>query len=88
LTADQTSEAAWFVDRGGRPHRGAAAIARAFAQISPLFVPLRWLYALPGLKQIADALYSWVAKNRHRMPGASAACEVPRQKAPPGSETH
>jgi predicted DCC family thiol-disulfide oxidoreductase YuxK len=87
LTAEQTSEAAWFVEANGRQHRGAAAMAQTFAQISPVFVPLRWLYALPGLKHLADALYVWVAANRYRMPGASAACEIPRQKAPPESET-
>ncbi len=83
LSPEQASEAAWFVETDGRLHRGAAAISQTLANISPLFVPLRWLYALPGLKQLADAGYAWVARNRYRMPGASAACEVPQRKPPP-----
>jgi predicted DCC family thiol-disulfide oxidoreductase YuxK len=83
LTAEQTSDAAWFVDPTGKPHRAVAALSQALAHISPVFAPLPWLYRLPGLKQLADAAYKWVANNRYRLPGASAACQIPATKVKP-----
>ncbi len=37
-------------------------------------VPLLWL---PGAGPIGRRVYRWVARNRHRMPGSTAACELP-----------
>ena len=77
LTAEQASDAAWFVDGGGRQFRGAAAINAALAQIGGIFTLVAALYRLPGLRQLEDAIYAWIAANRYRMPGSSAACAVP-----------
>jgi predicted DCC family thiol-disulfide oxidoreductase YuxK len=77
LTAEQTTEAAWFVDARGRQYRGAAAIAAAFAQMGVPFSTLAFFYRVPGIKQLADFFYAWVAKNRYRLPGSTAACAVP-----------
>ncbi|WP_328482185.1 DUF393 domain-containing protein [Streptomyces sp. NBC_00377] len=32
---------------------------------------------LPGLRSLARVVYRWVSRNRHRLPGATAACTVP-----------
>lgn len=80
LTQQQTLEAAWFVDAHGQRYRGAHAISEALATLQPLFRPARWLYAMPGLRQLADWLYQWVADNRYRLPGSTAACAVPPRK--------
>ena len=77
LTEQQALEAAWFVDLQGQRYRGAHAISEALATMQPLFVFARWLYAMPGLRQLADWVYQWVADNRYRMPGSTAACAVP-----------
>jgi predicted DCC family thiol-disulfide oxidoreductase YuxK len=77
LTAAQAIEAAWFVDCAGRQHRGAAAINAALAEIGGVFKPIAALYRLPGLRQLEDAIYRWVAENRYRLPGSSPTCAVP-----------
>lgn len=79
LTAEQTMDAAWFVDSGGRQQRGAAAINAALAEIGGVFKFMAALYRLPGLRQLEDAVYRWVAANRYRLPGSTAACAVPPQ---------
>ena len=38
--------------------------------------PFTYLYRLPGIRQLQDRLYRWIADNRHRMPGSTAACEI------------
>lgn len=80
LTEPQALEAAWFVDMPGKRYRGAHAITEALATMQPLFVPARWLYAVPGLRQLADWGYQWIADNRYRLPGSTAACAVPIKK--------
>jgi predicted DCC family thiol-disulfide oxidoreductase YuxK len=86
LSATQAKAAAWFVlpAAAGQQvqYRGAAAIFEALAYTTPLLTPLRWLYHLPGIRQLADAIYAWVARNRGRMPGSGAACKIDPNKAP------
>lgn len=77
LTAQQCMEAAWFVDERGRAFRGAAAINEAFRRLGGVFRMASWLYRVPGLRQIEDAIYVWVARNRWRLPGSTAACATP-----------
>lgn len=77
LTAEQCMEAAWYVDEAGRHFRGAAAINAALGAFGGVFYVASLLYRIPGLKQLEDAAYAWVARNRHRMPGASDACKLP-----------
>jgi predicted DCC family thiol-disulfide oxidoreductase YuxK len=35
------------------------------------------LVLVPGVIRVARVAYRWIARNRHRMPGGSAACAVP-----------
>ncbi|MDA2808268.1 thiol-disulfide oxidoreductase DCC family protein [Nocardiopsis suaedae] len=39
--------------------------------------PVGALMRLPGLRGLSGLAYRWVARNRHRMPGGTAACGVP-----------
>jgi predicted DCC family thiol-disulfide oxidoreductase YuxK len=62
----------------GRVFGGAAGILRALA-LRPVFRPLVWLYAVPGLRQAIDAAYGVVARNRFRLGGEvcdDGACEL------------
>jgi predicted DCC family thiol-disulfide oxidoreductase YuxK len=67
-----------FVHPDGRVvygHRAFAAILRTG--------PLPWrvvgrTMTLPGIDFVAGRTYAWVAANRHRMPGGTAACELQR----------
>ncbi len=77
LSETQVNEAAWYVDIQGERHRGAAAVNAALAALGGVYRPLSRLYQVPGLRQIEDAVYAWVARNRHRLPGSTDACERP-----------
>lgn len=39
---------------------------------------IAWLYVLPGCKQIAKLIYSWIAKNRKKLPTSceSGTCKI------------
>ncbi len=65
----------WFVDTDGRLHGGAAAVNRALRFVWWIR-PFTWLYPLPGIKQLQERVYRWVADNRHRLPGGSAQCRI------------
>ncbi|MGQ0612782.1 MAG: DCC1-like thiol-disulfide oxidoreductase family protein [Planctomycetaceae bacterium] len=70
----ECEEAAWAVEPSGRRHRGAGAVNAAVAWALGLALPLH-LYELPGVRQIQDAVYAWVARNRHRLASLEA-CEA------------
>nr|WP_211207314.1 DCC1-like thiol-disulfide oxidoreductase family protein [Stackebrandtia nassauensis] len=81
LTAAECDTAVQWARPGAEPKAGPDAIARLLrastghlgawklAGLVLSFPPVRWL-AWPG--------YRWVARNRHRMPGGTAACSLPR----------
>jgi predicted DCC family thiol-disulfide oxidoreductase YuxK len=53
-------------DGSGRRYGGAAAVARLVREV-PLIGPVGWLYYLPLIRQLADAGYRVVARNRHHI---------------------
>jgi predicted DCC family thiol-disulfide oxidoreductase YuxK len=75
LTADDCLRQAWLLLPDGRVYGGAEAINGALA-----FVwwgrPALFLYRLPGLRQLEDAAYRWVVRNRYRFPGVTPGCEA------------
>jgi predicted DCC family thiol-disulfide oxidoreductase YuxK len=78
LTEAQCDEAVQWVASDGSP---AAAGPRAIAALlRSSNVPWRvvgWLLDLPPVRALAWPIYRWVARNRHRMPGGTAACALP-----------
>jgi predicted DCC family thiol-disulfide oxidoreductase YuxK len=66
---------AWFAPPTGKLTGGAEAINEAM-RYCWWARPFTYLYQLPGIKQVEDWLYRWVADNRYRMPGSTAACEI------------
>lgn len=73
LTAEDGEREAWLITPGGEALGGAAAVNGALSGVW-WARPFTWLYAVPGLRQIEDAVYRWVARNRHRFPGVEPAC--------------
>lgn len=79
LTLEQTEQAIVLIDLGGRRHRGHRAVAAILRR-----QPQRWIRAVgtligvPPLSWLAAGVYRWVALNRHRLPGGTAACQLPR----------
>jgi predicted DCC family thiol-disulfide oxidoreductase YuxK len=85
VTYEQCMEAAQLVNTDGQAWSGLEAIVRAL-MTRPLLGLFARAYYLPGLRQLGDALYRWVAANRYRFLGREAcddnACQV--HLRPPG----
>ncbi|SHJ31647.1 Predicted thiol-disulfide oxidoreductase YuxK, DCC family [Nocardiopsis flavescens] len=78
LTPEQTSEAAWVVHADGRRLRGGDAVAEVLLHSRPALRPLGRLMRLPLLRSANRVAYGWVAAHRHRLPGGTASCALPR----------
>lgn len=76
LTLDDVLTQVWFITREEKVLGGAAAVNQCFHFIW-WARPLALLYRLPGLRQLEDWLYHWIATHRHLMPGSSATCNIP-----------
>ena len=76
LTAADGMTQAWFAQPNGRVSGGAAAINEALHYIW-WAKPLAYLYHIPGIQQLEDIIYHWVAQNRYRLPGSTATCRLP-----------
>ena len=67
LTRESTNRQMFVEEEGtGKLFGGAAAVARIVRQV-PVIGPIGWVYYLPVFKQLADAGYKLVARNRHRI---------------------
>lgn len=75
LTPLEAAQAAWAITPDGRRWRGAGAILVVLEVALGGWLRLSWIYGLPGLTQVADAAYQWVANNRHRLAG-TATCAL------------
>lgn len=76
----EAAEAAvlWVVP--GRPAAtvaGPQAIARLLGDAGGVWRPLGWFLDLPPVRALAWPVYRWIARNRHRLPGGTAACSLP-----------
>jgi predicted DCC family thiol-disulfide oxidoreductase YuxK len=84
LTADACADAVQWVDADGGVAAGPVAIARLLRRAEGLAGRLVWrpagtvLGTRPAL-MLAWPGYRWVARNRHRLPGGTAACALPRR---------
>lgn len=76
LTDEDGMTQAWFIAADGRLFGGAEAINRAMRLVW-WARPFTWLYVIPGLRQLENWAYRWVAANRYRLPGSTPSCEMP-----------
>jgi predicted DCC family thiol-disulfide oxidoreductase YuxK len=76
LTARECHDAVQWVDYRGK-EAGARAVGRLLQAQGGLWRLVAWPPFLWPFSAVADALYRWVSRNRHRLPGGTAACEVP-----------
>jgi predicted DCC family thiol-disulfide oxidoreductase YuxK len=79
LTDEDGLRQVWFVDENGRLTGGAEAVNGVMKAIWWLR-PLAHLYHIPGLKQLQDYAYRWVANNRYRLPGGTAECAIEQKR--------
>jgi len=76
VTEQDCTHAVQWVE-GGTHVGGADGIARLLVWTGGPWRLLGRLTLLPGVIHIARLAYRWVARNRDRMPGGTAACAVP-----------
>ena len=76
LTTNDVTTAAYWIDADGQQHRGERAVARALVEIGGAWAVLGRAIMLPAVSGAAAAVYRLIARNRHRLPGGSPACQV------------
>ena len=81
LTIDDVTTAAYWVDDAGRTHRGSEGIALALTRTRAPWSLAGWAMRVPPVSWLAAAVYPVVAKNRHKLPGATDACAIPSAPA-------
>jgi predicted DCC family thiol-disulfide oxidoreductase YuxK len=76
LTEHDVTTAAWWIDATGGRHRGHAAIGRALIEAGGVWGLVGRLIVTPPISWIARPVYALIARNRHRLPGATDACRL------------
>lgn len=77
LTEARCTEALQFVDENARIHSGERAVARLLIHAGSGWGLLGRIILVPGIRSVAGWVYRRVAANRHRLPGGTAACQMP-----------
>ncbi|MEU6073014.1 DUF393 domain-containing protein [Micromonospora sp. NPDC047074] len=79
LTETECEEAVQWVGADGSRAAGPDAIARLLRGSGPLWRVAGTGLAFPPVRAAAWPAYRWVARNRHRLPGGTAACSLPQE---------
>lgn len=85
LTVDECDAAVQWVAPGASPQAGPDAIARLLRGAKGAFgfwKAAGFVLSLPPVRWVAWPVYRWVARNRDRMPGGTAACALPQAHRP------
>ena len=80
LTADQCGSAVQFV-RDGTVRSGGAAVAEALRECGLPYRAAGRLLGARALRPLVERGYALVARNRHRLPGSTAACALDASSA-------
>jgi predicted DCC family thiol-disulfide oxidoreductase YuxK len=78
LTVAQCEEAVQWVGVNGARAAGPDAIAQLLGRSGPGWRGVAAVLRLPVVRVVAWPAYRLVARNRHRLPGGTAACSLPR----------
>ena len=81
-TEDRARHEVVWVPVRGRVRGGAAAVAQLLQHCRAPWPVLGRLMDLPLLRGLAELAYRGVANNRHRLPGATPACQLPADQRP------
>jgi predicted DCC family thiol-disulfide oxidoreductase YuxK len=86
LTVAECERSAWAITPDGAAYRTAAAVGLTGAVALGTPLPL-WLYCVPGIRALQEAIYLWVARNRGRFPGDTPYCaQHPEECGAPRAE--
>ncbi|MFD8207009.1 thiol-disulfide oxidoreductase DCC family protein [Streptomyces sp. NPDC059695] len=79
VTRERAEYEVLWVPPAGAVEGGARAVARALLSAGGVWAPLGALLLLPGVRWVARHAYRLIAVNRHRLPGGTPACRMPRR---------
>ncbi|MEU3452053.1 DUF393 domain-containing protein [Micromonospora sp. NPDC006766] len=79
LTEAECEESVRWVGDDGSRAAGPDAIAKLLSGSTPLWRVAGAGLRFPPVRVVAWTAYRWVARNRHRLPGGTAACALPRE---------
>lgn len=74
VSVDRLPESVWWLDDSGEVFAAAEAVNAAVSAALGTRVPLR-IYRVPGIRQVQETVYHWVAEHRYRFPGTTPYCE-------------
>jgi predicted DCC family thiol-disulfide oxidoreductase YuxK len=77
LTQGQTSKAVYYATQA-ETFSAAKAIAKCLMDSKTPWAVAGFLMNIPVVISVAELVYAWVAKNRHRLPGGTPECSLPR----------
>ena len=81
VTAEQCQKAVQWVSADSTQILSAhKAIARVCKDAGGMITVAGWLMSMPVVSLIAGVVYRWVARNRQKMPGGTAACAIDFEK--------
>ena len=81
VTAEQCQIAVqWVSADSTRILSAHKAVARVCKDAGGLITVAGWLMSMPVVSPIAGVVYRWVARNRQKMPGGTAACAIDVEK--------
>jgi len=76
LSLEDVGRASWWVDADGSRYAGSKSVAKVLLAVGGLWrVPGRAML-VPPVSWLAAAVYAVVVRLRHRLPGATPACDV------------
>lgn len=90
VSADQCDAAVQWVSPGEPIAAGPDAIARLLRSAGGrvgVWKLMGAVLSLPPVRRLAWPAYRWVARNRHRMPGGTAACSLSQAQREAGKAT-
>lgn len=79
ITPERASREVLWLTPLGDVYTGAQAAARLLMRSGGAWAYLGAVLTLPPVRPLAAVAYRWIADNRHRLPGGTPACSVPRR---------
>jgi predicted DCC family thiol-disulfide oxidoreductase YuxK len=78
LTQAQCEEAVQWVEVDGTVLSAHHAVGRTLTYGGRGWWLIGRVITAPGVQRVSGAVYRWVARNRHRLPGGTPACSLPQ----------
>ena len=78
LTVQQCQLAVQWVDADRHVSSAHDAVSQLLRYAGKGWSVIGQAMRLPGIHWLSGVVYRWVARNRHRLPGGTAACALPR----------